>query len=268
MNHSMHQDQFQEEVRLTKRQRRELKRQERSREQEHRGRRKHIAAWVLWGILGALIGGGIVWLVINSSGPSGTDLTLMKEDKGDPFLGGETASVVVREFSDFQCPACKGIQNSLKGILQANGDRIRFEFSDFPLVSIHPNALFAAEAAQCAHRQEKFWPYHDVLYEKQSEWSDLKKDDALAAFKRYGADLGLTADTFNACVDNAETRDIVQEDINQGNAADVSATPTFYVNDTKLVLASSIDELQQLIDQELAKENATNANTAGDNTNM
>ncbi|MBI3956805.1 MAG: thioredoxin domain-containing protein [Candidatus Kerfeldbacteria bacterium] len=250
-------NQPQGEQRLTKRQRRELKRQQKEKARSSSATRKKVGIWFVWALV-AFVVVGLVWAVIAAGGSNnGTtksgDLRPMKADTTDPYLGDQNSQVVVREFGDFQCPACKAVQPLVTDITKEYGNRIRLDFNDYPLVSIHKNALFAAEAAHCANDQGKFWAFHDKLYDRQSDWATLAKKDANDKFKQYAADLGLNADTFNACVDSEEKRDAVQEDINQGNAALVGATPTFFVNDQKFEGIPQKDELKKLIDGELAK---------------
>ena len=112
---------------------------------------------------------------------------------GFPSLGPANAPITLVEFGDFQCPYCRQWeQQTYQPLLAAYPGKIRFVFRDFPLTSIHPNAMPAAEAAQCANEQGKFWPYHDKLF-----GSETLSDDV---YKQYAQDLGLDVTRFNACV--------------------------------------------------------------------
>lgn len=251
-------EQMDVEERLTKRQRRELRRQEKAQARaRHNGGR---SAWTIVIIVVLVFGAGIWWMIAKGGTTSASGLDAMKKDASDPFLGSVNASVVVREFGDFQCPACKAAQPVVKEIVQKYGDSIKLEFNDFPLLTLHKNSLAAAEAAHCAEDQQKFWAYHDKLYDKQEGWSEVGTKEAAAAFKQYGADLGFDASTFDACVDADGKRSIVQDDINQGNAAKVTATPTFFVNDQKFTGVPSAEQLSSLIDDELKKAPAAGTN--------
>lgn len=113
----------------------------------------------------------------------------------DPVLGATDAKVTIIEFSDFECPYCRRVQPTLKRLLKEYEGQVRLVFRDFPL-SFHKNAQKAAEAAQCAGDQEKFWPYHDKLFEQTAlSPSDLKK---------YAGELELNMDTFNTCLDTGK----------------------------------------------------------------
>ena len=104
--------------------------------------------------------------------------------------------------------------------------KVKYVVRDFPL-SIHPNAPKASEATECAEEQNKFWEMHDVLFQKQGEWS--RATDAPSTFKQYAADLGLNADTFNDCLDSGKFTAEVQKDFADGSAAGITGTPGFWV---------------------------------------
>lgn len=253
----------QPEERLTKRQRRELRKQERLRQGQSGGKKSLVIVW--WG-LALVVVVALVWWAIaagSSGGEKASGLDAMKQDTHNAFVGSPTASVVIREFSDFQCPACKAAQPVITDIIQTYGERIRFEYNHYPLVSIHKNALFAAEAAECANDQQQFWKLHDKFFDAQDEWKELDKKDAMAKFKGYAKDFGLNTGTFDVCVDAEAKRDTVQQDINQGNAADVAATPTFFINDEKIEGVPGIQAFKSAIDSALEKAGTaeTNGNT-------
>ncbi len=117
-------------------------------------------------------------------------------------------------------------------------------FKDFPL-SIHPDAFKAAEAANCALEQGRFWQYHDTLFANQ---------DALAVedLKRYAAALGLNAAEFDTCVDEGKFRDRVQRDMDEGNRYGVSSTPTVFINGRPVIGAVPLEVYDSIIREELA----------------
>ncbi|MFH1171808.1 MAG: thioredoxin domain-containing protein [bacterium] len=270
MNEQMHSQNVFDERRLTKRERRARRRQERDQQTLQGGKKKKTVIWICGIVAAAGVVALVWWLIARGSQPTTTasGLEMMKHDTHNAFLGSKDAAVVVREFSDFQCPACKGSQTLITQMVQTYGDRIKFEYNDYPLVSIHANALFAAEAGQCANDQQKFWPLHDLLFERQSEWDALAKNDAMAKFTQYAQDLGLDAKTFSACLDAGTKRETVQQDINEGDAAKVSATPTFFVNDQQFTGIPTWNQLKSAIDDELAKAATATSptNTAAINT--
>ena len=167
-------------------------------------------------------------------------------DAGDPVLGPATAPVTVVEFSDFQCPFCQRVAPTLKRVRDAYGDRVRIVWKDFPLTSIHPQAFKAAEAAQCAHGQGKFWEYHDRLFGNQQALQ-------VESLKKYAADAGLDAAKFSACVDTAKYGDRVQEQMGIGTRLGVGSTPTVFVNGRLVSGAQPYEVFAAIIDEELER---------------
>jgi len=140
-----------------------------------------------------------------------------------PVKGNAAATIVVEEFSDFQCPACKSAQPTAEDVINTFGDKIAFYYKHFPLTAIHPFAFRAALAAECANDQGKFWEYHDVLFQNQPNFSE----DELV---RYAGDLGLDGTSFSACVESRARQDVVRADMREGDNRNISGTPTFFVN--------------------------------------
>lgn len=137
-------------------------------------------------------------------------------------LGNPDASVLIEEFSDFQCPACARVGTELEELVLNNPDIARLEFYHFPL-SYHTNAFKAAEAAECANDQGKFWEYADILFENQKS---LTEDN----LKSFAANLGLGEEVFNECLDSGKKRSRIKADINEGMRRQLSYTPSLYVN--------------------------------------
>lgn len=155
------------------------------------------------------------------------------------------AVVTVLEYGDLQCPACKAAQTMLAApMVQKYGAQIRFEFRQFPLSSIHPYALPAAEASECAADQGKFWEFIDLAYEKQDELNP-------AALDAWGEELGLDMDLYNRCRDSHIKRDLILAEYSEGrDEMDVTGTPTFFVNGVKVT--STTEALNAAIEQGLA----------------
>ena len=165
-----------------------------------------------------------------------------------PALGPKGAPIEMIEFSDFQCPFCYRVRPTLEKVLSTYGDKIRFVYRNYPLPS-HPNAHPAAEAAQCANEQGKFWPYHDKLFADPRKLSD-------ADLKQAAVDLGLDAAKFDACVDSHKYKARVDADMQAGDAAGVNGTPAFFINGRQLSGAQPYEVFKQLIDEELAAKKA------------
>jgi protein-disulfide isomerase len=145
--------------------------------------------------------------------------------------GRPDAEVTIVEFSDFACPACGQAFPDLRDLVRSRND-VRLVFRHFPLDSscnptlshsVHPDSCLAAEAAECAGAQNRFWEYHDTLFGNQ------KNLDRQSLF-RYARDLGLDIATFRTCLDDPATRARVTEDVEAGNRADLASTPTLFIN--------------------------------------
>ena len=162
----------------------------------------------------------------------------------DPALGPAGAPVEIVEFSDFQCAFCQRAAATVQKIRAAFGDRVRLVFKDFPL-PIHPDAFAAAEAAQCAREQGKFWEYHDLLFANQQA---LGRDD----LKRYAVRLRLDAARFNTCLNEDRFKYLVQADVDESQRYGVSSTPTFFINGRLLSGALPFEAFEQVVREELA----------------
>ncbi len=144
----------------------------------------------------------------------------------DVILGDVDAPVTIIEFGDYQCPFCKTLYTNaelaIRNAYVAKG-LVRFVYRDFPLDRIHPYARAAAEAAQCASDQNKYWEYHDYLFEHQEEIPSLD-------FVTVAQSLGLDMEQFSLCVTSRKYRAEVEKDYQDGIAAGVTGTPTTFVN--------------------------------------
>lgn len=170
---------------------------------------------------------------------------------GEPALGTDGAPVTIVEFSDFQCPYCRQVQPTLKRLMAEYEGKVKLVFRDFPLRTIHPQAQKAAEAAQCAAEQHKFWPYHDKLFAATS----LHMDD----LKKYAHELELHVEQFTACLDSNKHASGIEADMQAGQNAGVNATPTFFVNGYVLSGAASYERFKEVV--ETALEQAESART-------
>jgi protein-disulfide isomerase len=191
--------------------------------------------------------------------PNATPTPLPKVDIDTgklPVQGDANAKVTLVEFSDFQCPFCKKYFDETNQQLMdtyVKTGKVKFAYRHYPLSSIHPNAQKAAEAAECANDQGKFWEYHDLLFKNQDTWSPLDATAVVDSFTSYAGDLGLDTGTFRSCLDSETDKTKVDTDTAEGNRIGVSGTPTFVINGNVIVGAVPFSELQKTIEQELNK---------------
>lgn len=169
---------------------------------------------------------------------------------GAPVMGANNAKVTIYEFSDFQCPYCERFYSDTFGQIKSqyiDTGKVKFIFRHYPL-SFHQNAQKAAEAAECANRQGKFWQYHDTLFENgKSDGTGLNADD----LKKYAGQLGLDQSKFNKCLDNNETASVVKQDTDNASASGVTGTPTLFVNGNKIVGALPYETFKAAIENAL-----------------
>jgi protein-disulfide isomerase len=147
-----------------------------------------------------------------------------------PLKGNPDAAVTVVEFTDYQCPNCAAAQPTLERLIAEYGDRVRFVVRDFPLTQ-HADAEKAAEAAEAAREQGKYWDFTAILFRNQSS---LKPEQ----LKQYARVLGLDLAKFGAALDSGRFADKVQRDINDGERVGVNGTPTFFINGRRTTDAS------------------------------
>jgi len=159
-----------------------------------------------------------------------------------PAKGKEGAAVTVVEFTDYQCPSCAAAQPVLEKLITEYGDRVRFVVRDFPL-QMHEDARKAAEAAEAARAQDKYWDFTAILFRNQSA---LKP----AQLKEYARVIGLDRAKFDAALDGGTYSDKVDRDLIDGQKFGVSGTPTFFVNGRRAKDAS-YDSLKAAIDDAL-----------------
>jgi len=170
----------------------------------------------------------------------------------DHVKGNPEAKVVIIEYSDFQCPACRSYYPITKQLMAEFGDQIAFVYRHFPLTSIHMNSEFAARAAEAAGKQGKFWEMHDLLFEKQDEWS--KTTNVEPIFENYATLLGISIEQFKTDWKSKEVKDFVKAQRAHALKSGLQGTPTFFVNGEKIKNPTSIDAFRFIINTALEKK--------------
>jgi protein-disulfide isomerase len=170
----------------------------------------------------------------------------------DKSIGSADAPVVVVEYADFQCPYCQqfaaGTGRQIKQNFVDKG-QVRFVFRH--LAFIGAESLWAAEAAECANEQDRFWDYHDKLFAEQAgENEGAFSQDNL---KRFAAELGLDTQQFNQCLDSGKYRTKVQQEIAEAQRLGVQSTPSLFVNGQLIQNGSNYQVLQAAIEAALAR---------------
>jgi protein-disulfide isomerase len=154
-----------------------------------------------------------------------SSLAVPVDERRDHVRGGAApGAVTLVVYGDYECPYTRAAYRSTQQIEGRLGERMRFVFRHFPLRSIHPHAQMAAEAAEEAAAQSRYWEMHDVLFGHQD---NLEPDD----LRRYALELELHVDRFDAALSDGRHRARIQEDVDSGKLAGVSGTPTLFIEE-------------------------------------
>lgn len=215
-------------------------------------------------VLAAVLISGTL-LFTSYRGNSASQLGLVGDNKGatqkkievsvddDPALGNKNALVTMIEFSDFQCPFCRSFWNETLPLIKSkyiDTGKVRFVYRDFPL-SFHESAHVAAEAAECAEDQGKFWTMHDKIFSEQKKLGQGTIQFSVADIKKWGVESGLNPVSFGQCLDFGKYRAEVDKDLADGTVAGVSGTPAFFINGRLVVGAQPFSAFQAVIDEAL-----------------
>jgi protein-disulfide isomerase len=164
----------------------------------------------------------------------------------DPVRGNAAAAVTIVEFTDFQCPACAAMQPILEEVMKTYANRVKLVVRDFPL-AMHANARKAAEAANAANAQGKFFEYTDLLFKRQNALD-------VPSLKKYASELGLNRVQFDAALDGGKYAAEIKHDIDDGQLYGIDSTPAIFVNGMAVTEMSS-DALRAAIERALARAN-------------
>lgn len=187
-------------------------------------------------------------LVLNSGEDIPSDVEVEAGDS--PVKGEADAPVTIIEFLDYQCPFCERFFKQTLPLIEEQyikTGKVRLVYKDFPLISIHPEAEKAAEAARCAREQkgdEGYFKMHDKLFENQQELS-------VENYKKWARDLGVVGTKFDECLDKGKYSDAVEEELAYGEQLGVTGTPAFFINGRMISGAQPFDVFKQAIDSAL-----------------
>ncbi len=185
--------------------------------------------------------------VVDNAAPTPSVKVDMEELLDDDAVKGkENAPVTIIEWSDYECPFCVRFYTDTESLIDEQyikTGKVKLIYRDYPL-PFHTNAQKAAEAAECADEQGKYWEMHDLLFEKGVT-------GGVTAFKQYAKQLGLNTAKFNTCLDTGAMASEVQKDMADGSAAGIQGTPGFLVNGQLISGAQPFSVFQQVIDAAL-----------------
>lgn len=165
------------------------------------------------------------------TGPVSDDLLVSQGNQHT--LGNPEAEIVIVEFSDFQCPACKSTEPLVKTVVDQYSADVKLIYRHFPLSSIHTNAQLAAQASEVAADYGQFWQMHDLLFENQSVWSSMSVEEAKEQFAQYASQLQIDKSEFSSKIESDEIKQRVYDDLADANKLNLPGTPSIFVNGIK-----------------------------------
>ncbi|MCA9338873.1 thioredoxin domain-containing protein, partial [Candidatus Saccharibacteria bacterium] len=152
----------------------------------------------------------------------------------DHIYGNKDSKVTLIEYGDFQCPACKSYYPIVKQLKEEYKDKIKFQFRNYPLSQIHPNAFMAARASEAAGQQNKFFEMHDLLYENADAWSSQVTTNPQPIFENFAKEIGLDINKYTIDYASETTNSTINADKQEGNNKGVNGTPTYFINGVKI----------------------------------
>jgi protein-disulfide isomerase len=177
------------------------------------------------------------------NGNGGSNAQATEHTRGDNKKG-----VTLTEYGDFQCPACGAYYPVVEQVYDKYKGDIQFQFVNFPLTQLHPNAMLAHRTAQAASNQGKFWEMYKLLYEGQSTWSSSSSAQADSTFHGYAQSLGLDMAKFDSDQKSQETNNIINADVSKGKGLGITGTPSFFVDGKKIDNPSDVNAFSKVIE--------------------
>jgi protein-disulfide isomerase len=153
------------------------------------------------------------------------------------------------EFGDYQCPHCAAYHPIVNEVLRRYPDKVRLKFHHYPLITIHPNAMMAAMAAEAAGRQGRFWQMHDLLFEQQPRWSSNPNPEA--EFISMAGRLGLDVNRFMQSLRSPDLQQRILADVVMARENNVEGVPAFFIDGTPIEVRPSVEDFVQVLDTRL-----------------
>ncbi len=213
--------------------------------------------WIAIAVIVVVLVGVFAFTSNGSNNNNSSKLTPSKNIEGEGKDG-----VKLVEYGDFQCPDCGLYSPIVKQVVSTYNTQITFQFINFPLTSIHPNAFAASRAAEAAALMGKFWPMHDLLYEQNQEYYD--SNETIASwisvsnpepdFISDARSLGLNTQKFQQLYASDQVDNLVVADENVGNSLGIDATPTFYLDGKQIQLVDSVQAFETQIKAAIAQK--------------
>ena len=222
-------------------------------------------SWIIFSVVAVGILALLVFTAKNSESDSlkGVDIYAVQKASdqngqiADHVFGKADSLVTLIEYGDYQCAPCASVHPLIKTVVTDYKDKIRFVFRNFPIPTLHQNALTASTVAEAAGLQDKYWEMHDKLYENQTAWADLTTDKRIDYFSDLANQLKLNVSKFKSDLSLQSISDKIKYDQALAEKTGVQGTPSMYLNGTKLdgEALNTVESLKAILDAELKKTN-------------
>jgi protein-disulfide isomerase len=211
---------------------------------------------IAWRVIGGIFLIVIAFLIFNAVRKNRQDVEvksdLLNVKETDHIKGNRNdAKLTIVEYSDVQCPACYLYEGITADLLESRGEEFRLVYRHFPLESIHPNAKIASIATEAASQQGKFWAMKEILFDRQTEWSNQK--EPLEKFKEYAKEIELNVDQFEQDMQKDVVLKKVDDDLQSAKDLKLDSTPTFFIDGEKIENPTSLADFEKLLDEKLKK---------------
>ncbi len=215
-----------------------------------------------WGVLViiALVFVGIFIFSGNKNNTTSSNNSNAKPSEHIEGLGQDNVTLV--EYGDFECPYCEEYFPIVQQVQQAFNNQIFFQFRNFPLTSIHPNAFAGARAAEAAALQGKFWQMHDALYDSINWQVWSTSNDPTPYFNQYAQELGLNVNKFKTDFASQAVNNTVTADMAAGNKLNIQGTPSFFLDGKQIQPAPTVASFSSFINAAIAKQQAAAKSTS------
>ena len=216
-----------------------------------------------WGIIGGIVAIFVLVFVIthHNSASSSSSSAPTQNIEG---LGKTNVKLV--EYGDYECPYCQGYASVVKQVVSDEFNNITFQFINYPLTNIHPNAFPAARAAQAAGLMGKYWQMHDALYDPANwqQWST--STNPIPFFQTYATQIGLNLNSFIAKYNSNQVNNMIEADITKGNNVNIQGTPTFYLDGKQIQAGTQVNAFEKLINAAIAAHGNVKNTSSGSTT--
>ena len=206
---------------------------------------KQAMHWLSFLAVLVVIVGGLIYLGQPASEEEiASEVSAVVEQ--DNVKGSKDAPITLIEYSDFQCPACASVAPFLSQLNEEMPDKVQIVYRHFPLRQIHPFAQLAAQASEAAADQDKFWEYHDKLFENQNQWATASVPEEV--FTKYAEELELDIDKFKEDLKGKSAKNKVNGIYLEAGRIGINSTPTLFLNGKKISNPANYASLKALVE--------------------